>query len=171
MDRRGFFRQLSGKKQAMYPPGARPEILFSEICNGCADCVSACPQDVIFLAKNNLPVLSFDLAGCTFCGKCVDACKLGALVAGNDLRENWQWRAEISSSCLDRRGIVCRACEAACEPEAIRFSPALGGVSNVLVNLEECDGCGACIRFCPAGAISMKIPTTESLSLTKEAVA
>jgi len=170
MERREFFRRLSGQRQAMCPPGAQPEEVFYSRCDGCNACVKSCPQNVIQLAAG-FPIISFNQAGCTFCGRCVDACDQGALDAAIALETPWQWRANIGSTCLDKRGIVCRACEASCEEDAIRFRPALGGKTDVSVLLKTCTGCGACVSSCPTSAISMKIPDGEPATLLKEAMA
>ena len=170
MERREFFRRLSGQRQAMRPPGAQPEEVFYSRCDGCNACVKSCPQNVIQLAAG-FPIISFNQVGCTFCGRCVDACDQGALDAAIALETPWQWRANIGSTCLDKRGIVCRACEASCEEDAIRFRPALGGKTDVSVLLKTCTGCGACVSSCPTSAISMKIPDGEPATLLKEAMA
>ena len=155
MNRRGFFRRISGMDQVRRPVGAMPEESFIELCNSCAACVDVCPQKIIRLSTNNLPIVSFDHAGCTFCGRCTEVCKQGALVGEAELQSPWFMRARVSSSCLDKNGIVCRACESACEKNAIRFYPAVGGRTNVSVRLEDCNGCGACIASCHSGAIAM----------------
>ena len=165
MDRRGFFRRIGGRDSVVRPPGATSESVFAEICNHCAACVNACPQSIIGLAANGLPTLDFDLNECIFCGRCVEVCKPGALVAEDDMEASWLLRARVSASCLDKNGITCRACESSCENDAIKFYPALGGRTDVCVQLKDCTGCGACIAACHAGAIAMfrpEINTTTS---------
>jgi len=170
MERREFFRRLSGQKQAMRPPGALPEETFYSRCDGCGACVKACPQKSIQLAAG-FPIVSFNQAGCTFCGRCAAACERGAFDGAVDLEKSWKWRAHVGSTCLDKRGIVCRACEASCQENAIRFRPALGGRSEVSVLLTACTGCGVCVASCPNNAIKMKIPDGQPTTLLKEAMA
>ncbi len=170
MDRRDFFRRMSGKKQAIRPPGTQPGEAFYSRCDGCKACVKACTQNIIRLVSG-LPVVDFAKAGCTFCGRCGEVCDRKAIVASAALEETWNWRAEISPDCLDKHGVVCRTCESSCEEDAIKFRPALGGRTDVNVLVEVCIGCGACVASCPKNAISMKISDGESITLLKEAVA
>ena len=159
MDRRDFLCRLSGKDRVVRPPGAASEDSFSKNCNRCGDCADACPQSIISSSANGLPMLSFSQRGCTFCGRCAEVCQTGALVA----RTSWALRARVSPDCLDRNGIVCRACESTCEADAIRFRPALAGRTDVSIALEDCTGCGACIGICPAGAISLFRPKATNI--------
>ncbi len=159
MDRRGFFRRISGKRAAIRPPGALSEIEFGDRCDGCKDCVKACPEKIISITEHNLPQLSFNNNGCTFCGECISACDRGALIANDNLESSWPWVAEISDDCLDKKGVVCRTCEFSCDEEAIRFRPALGGRTDVWIN-ENCTGCGICISSCHASAIALVAGTS-----------
>ncbi len=163
MNRRQFFGRFYSQEWVICPPGAQPNRFFNQNCDGCGACVDACPQGLIQMASTNQPTMNFVRAGCTFCGRCVNACKQGALVEQANLRQSWKWRAEVSINCLDKRGIVCRACEAACKHNAIRFRPLSGGKTDVSVRLEDCDGCGTCIAACPSSAIKMFKPDTTTL--------
>jgi len=171
MNRRELFRRLSGRKLPVFPPGAVAEQLFGERCNGCGACVEACPENIIEISNSRYPVVNFKRGGCRFCGRCGEACERGAVVAVEDLEETWLWRAVISEQCLDKRGVVCRACESSCDEDAIKFRPAPGGKYDVSVLSDACTGCGSCVSFCPRQAIAMSIPEIQSISLTKEAVA
>jgi len=53
----------------------RPDVDASA-CDGCGECVSACPPRVISVERDasGPRLLRLDLAGCTFCGDCVPAC-------------------------------------------------------------------------------------------------
>ncbi len=48
-----------------------------DLCNGCGQCVMACPSALIFLDHNGLPQLVSEEL-CAQCGICVDACHTGA---------------------------------------------------------------------------------------------
>jgi len=167
MNRRDFFRRVSGQKRVMRPPGAGEELAFLRNCNGCAACVQACDQDIILMDSRKRPVISFQQAGCTFCGRCIEVCEPGALDAGADIEQSFAFRAQVASNCLDKHGIVCRACESSCEENAIRFRPAPGGKTDVTIRMEACNGCGECVSTCPSKAISMIWPKTE-ISSPKE---
>ena len=65
----------------------------------------------------------------------------------------------ISDACLSAKGIVCRTCEEQCDPGAISFKLALGGVANAQVDATVCTGCGECIAPCPVDAINLLEPT------------
>lgn len=69
-------------------------------------------------------------------------------------------RAALVGACLEAQGVACRLCEDRCEPRAIRFRPAPGGRATLMLDRTACDGCGDCIRPCPAGALDL-IPFTE----------
>lgn len=169
MDRRGFFRRLSGKERGIRPPGAKPEKSFIEFCNGCGACIKACPEKLIQLNSDKLPIVSFANKGCTFCGQCSAACDQNAFIADIDQEDVWTWRARVSARCLDKNGIVCRACEASCEMNAIKFRPVLGGRTDVSVLLADCNGCGECIASCPSGAIAMFEPEITINTLKENA--
>jgi ferredoxin-type protein NapF len=57
--------------------------------------------------------------------------------------------------CLADRGVECRLCGDACEPRAIRFRPARGGIAALALDAAACTGCGECLATCPVGAIGL----------------
>ncbi|MFM2346724.1 MAG: hypothetical protein RL654_1477 [Pseudomonadota bacterium] len=62
-------------------------------------------------------------------------------------------RLRIGEACLMRRRIECRLCAEACDARAVRVVPALGGSSQLRLDLSACTGCGACVPTCPVGAV------------------
>ncbi len=71
-------------------------------------------------------------------------------------------KAVIAANCLALNRVVCRSCGEACEPDAIRFRPALGGVSMPQIALDACNGCSRCVLACPVHAIAMREPNQEA---------
>jgi len=153
--RRLFLRARTGSDRSpIRPPWAVREELFIRQCDRCGDCLPACPDGLLRSGDGGFPVLSFRDGGCTFCRKCVDACHSGAL--SREVFPAIDLAATIDQSCLATQGILCRACGDECEHAAIRFRPALGGLTRVEVVAADCNGCGACVRLCPIGAIDMQ---------------
>ena len=153
--RRAFLTgRLSGEDDsAMWPPGAAREN-FPDLCTRCGDCVSVCPENVLALNAQGLPVFQPQDAGCTFCGDCADACKTEAL----DLARfaAWPWRAQVADTCLSLNAVSCRVCQDSCDQGAIGFRLKTGGSADPVLNDDACIGCGACATACPAGAISLQ---------------
>ncbi|MDO5644059.1 MAG: ferredoxin-type protein NapF [Paracoccus sp. (in: a-proteobacteria)] len=145
---RGRFRRL--EDEARRPPWSAPDM--ADLCTGCGDCGRACPQGIILADEGGRPIVDFSRDACTFCRACADACETGALDAGLEL--DWPWRAVVSEpGCLSAQGVYCRACEDACDLSAIRFRLMIGGKSRPIIDLNQCNGCGACISICPTQAI------------------
>ena len=63
--------------------------------------------------------------------------------------------ARISGLCVAFKAVHCRSCLEACEVEAIRFLPRIGGISTPTIVDRDCTGCGECRDICPARAITL----------------
>ncbi len=157
---------FSGKAryQPIRPPWAIAEERFVDACNGCNDCVTACPQHILRMVVGDLPEVDFHSGECTFCGDCVAACKSGAIS-----REHYHdWRQGKSSSpwpvtvsfkeqdCLAHNGIACQICYENCEYSAISMRYADLPIPVPDLNRQSCVGCGACIHSCPRDAFFLE---------------
>ena len=139
--RRELFRRLGGHPPTRRPPWTAAD--FAEGCTGCAACVEACPEGVLKLGAGRLVELDLSSAGCTLCGECASRCEAGLF---DGARPAFPWIATIGEACLALAGIHCRSCQDACEPAAIRFRPAPGGVALAELDSQRCNGCGAAWR-------------------------
>jgi ferredoxin-type protein NapF len=134
------------------PPWSLPEALFAERCTRCDDCVKACPTGLLVRGDGGFPVAAFATASCTFCGDCATACTTGAIARTED-QAPWNFGIAIAVTCLPVHGVECRVCGEACDADAIRFRPRIGGAALPEVDNAACSGCGACIAPCPVSAI------------------
>lgn len=149
--RRRFFRGGSRAETVPRPPWAVDEARFSEVCTRCNACIDGCPEGILWRGSGGFPELDFRKGGCTLCGACLEACEPGALSI--TVHPPLPWTMTVSDKCFSGQGITCRACGDECERRAIRFRLMVGGRAEVTVVEAACNGCGACIRFCPADAI------------------
>ena len=81
---------------------------FINNCNQCGDCVSACPENIIFKGDGSYPNINFNLGECTFCGKCAESCEKPIFVATNE--SPWNKKALINDRCLAIAEVYCRSC-------------------------------------------------------------
>lgn len=132
------------------PPGVLGEGL--EACTGCGACTARCPTGIIHLVER-LPSIDFASGECTFCGECRAACP-EPVFAEEDVR-SFPHVAVVTDNCLARHDIACQSCGECCPEQAIRFRPRIGGPFLPELNEEMCSGCGACLRVCPVGAITL----------------
>jgi ferredoxin-type protein NapF len=122
------------------------------LCDGCGACAPACPEGIVATGRGGHPFVAFTSA-CTFCAGCAAACDRGVFEPGRT--PPWDARARIGAGCLEAAGISCRACEDACDADALRFRPRPGGRTSVEVDAGSCTGCGACVPICPEAAIEV----------------
>lgn len=168
LGRRRFFarRQASLREAAAEPrpPWAIDEAGFVSRCTRCGECLAACPTGVLVAGEGGFPTVRFAAAACTFCGECARRCTRGCFAGPIGSAEAaWPLRAWVADSCLEGHGTMCRACESACEPDAIRFRPMVGGRTKLSIDTGRCSGCGACVGACPVGALSVADPATRAV--------
>jgi ferredoxin-type protein NapF len=142
------------EKTAPHPPWAADGATFHELCDGCGDCVTACPPGIVLRGPGGRPEVDFGRGACSLCGACATACPSGALADRG--QAPWRHTAEIGPSCLSIQGIACRLCEEHCKPRAIRFRPVLGGRALPTIEAGACTACGACAHVCPAHAVTFQ---------------
>ncbi|MGB5226523.1 MAG: ferredoxin-type protein NapF [Arenicellales bacterium] len=163
--RRNFLRgNISNRARQIRPPWSVNDVLFRDKCDGCDDCLDACPESIIYRDDDGYPIINFSNAGCTYCAECLESCKTGALHGlRSDIDQAWNHSMRISENCLSVTGVVCRACGDHCETRAIRFTLLTQGRSLPEINSRSCNGCGQCIAICPTNAISIHETKERSL--------
>ena len=163
IDRSQFLRgDLRGSRRDVRPPWSQPERSFTELCQRCNDCIGACPSKIIQIGTGGYPAIDFSHNYCTFCGDCVKACQHQALNFAEDpATPPWELDVTIDTSCLSRRGVVCRSCGDVCEESAIRFKLETRGRSTPLLDQQRCSGCGECVAVCPSHSITIT-PTQQN---------
>ena len=152
--KRNLFRRASSPfKSFIYPPYFKQKEDFLK-CIECElkPCVKACEEKIIQI-ENEIPVIKFEINGCTFCDKCADVCELNVLNIEN--KKN-RLNAECiinPSKCLAFNQTVCFSCQEICEENVIIFTK---GMFNPIIE-DRCTACGFCISVCPTDAIEVKI--------------
>jgi ferredoxin-type protein NapF len=153
--RRNIFRR-AGKKAVVRPPWLVNPLTITDDCTRCGHCITACPEHILHPGDGGFPEVDFNAGECTLCAQCTRDCEAHLFTAApHNPADAFTHRANISEGCLTLLGVMCRSCEDACEPGAIRFTPTLGAVARPRLDLDACTGCGACISPCPENAISM----------------
>lgn len=157
VSRRQFLRgNVTGRSTASRPPWAIAESEFVDRCDQCAECIDACPVNLIQAGSDGFPQVNFFIGECDFCTACARACGTGALAYRDDPRQAiWSLAASIEAECIAYQGVVCRTCGEYCGAAAIRFVPVAGQGSMPRIEIDRCTGCGACISVCPVKAIRM----------------
>ena len=153
ISRRRFLRP-GANKTGLRPPWLLNPASFVDDCSRCGECITRCPEQVLVAGDGGFPEASFSWGECTFCGDCTKHCEKHLFNPDSEALP-WSYVAFVAESCLSYRGIMCRSCEDACEPRAIRFPLVVGAVPVPIINNDACTGCGACVAPCPEQAISV----------------
>ena len=136
------------------PPGALTEPEFLARCQRCMRCVDACYPTALGVGHLSdgienvgTPVLP-DPSKCIWCMECVRACPSGALAKVSKTEVSMGVVRIEESKCLaylkKRR---CNDCEKACRD---RKAISMKDRRYPVIDPEKCNGCGACLRRCPA---------------------
>lgn len=153
ISRAQFLRgDFSGRRLSLRPPWHGNEEQFIAACDRCGQCITACADNILQSDPYGLPIVNFQKGECTFCGACAQHCPTGALQYDTN-QAPWTLRAVIGDSCLAFKGVVCNRCAEECEVSAIRLRLVAGGIAIPQLDTQHCNGCGACVRSCPASAI------------------
>ncbi|HDR1921431.1 TPA: ferredoxin-type protein NapF [Pasteurella multocida] len=141
--------------QGIRPPWSVDEQRFIQDCDRCGDCIAVCETQILIKGEGGFPEVQLRHGECTFCHKCVDVCQQPVFRPLSELA--WTHKVAINKQCLTSKAVECRSCEDSCEMRAIYFKRQLGGISQPLLALENCNGCGACLRSCPVSAITLSL--------------
>ncbi|RMG38842.1 MAG: ferredoxin-type protein NapF [Gammaproteobacteria bacterium] len=135
-----------------FPPWALND--FTDRCERCDACIAACETDILMRGDGGFPRVDFRRGECTFCGACAAVCEHGAFSATEG--SPWSLRVALAGTCLAEQGVSCRSCEDVCEPRALCFRLQVGGRAALQMDIDRCNGCGACISVCPPGVLHME---------------
>jgi ferredoxin-type protein NapF len=150
-----------GVQSPLRPPGARDEPDFLGLCIRCGNCARVCPAHIIHadlmqrgLAGLLAPVIRIDDDYCRAdCVACTEVCPSGALSRWT-VQDKLQARIGIPhvdrNVCLLGDGRECSICRSECPYEAIRYEFCeIEYTTTPRVDLQRCNGCGACQVACP----------------------
>ncbi|MEE9185802.1 MAG: 4Fe-4S dicluster domain-containing protein [Candidatus Binatia bacterium] len=151
LTRRELFKVLrEGRRRSkrhLRPPGTVEEGLFLTLCNGCGDCMKACPYKSLKMVEGS-PRFKPRESPCYLCEDfpCIRACRTGALKAVEGRGQVRVGTAILrKADCLAWGGADCQMCFIRCPltGEAITledFKP--------FIREDRCTGCGVCEYVC-----------------------
>ncbi len=158
MERRELFSFLSSslkgeeKEIIIRPPYYSDINAFDTECQNCdGKCATLCQEQIIIIAEDKTPKLTFASSGCTYCDDCAVACELDVLKV-EDRRVIDVGVRINESKCLSWQGVMCFSCKDPCLDDAIDFK----AMFMPTINQEKCTSCGFCISRCPTDAIDIK---------------
>ncbi len=164
MNRRQFLKKLpymlketTDKPEKQEKSVIRPPYFNFDQVDLCSDCegycTSTCEEKIIFRSDDGSPYIKFENRGCTFCGKCSEACIYGVISTNKNSEEKIYVSVHINSSnCFAWHKTICNTCSDVCIYSAVSFK----GLLNPQILSYKCTGCGFCFVKCPAQAIEIK---------------
>lgn len=149
----GVVGKVLKRKDLLRPPGGQDEASFLAKCLRCDRCRSICPTTAIGVAHvedsfldARTPMMKFHLGYCIFCRKCIEVCPTQAL-APVDIKTVKIGLATVHTDrCIAWTFGGCTVCHAACPYQAI----SLDQQRRPVVDPSRCNGCGQCVKACPA---------------------
>ncbi|PQJ70330.1 MULTISPECIES: ferredoxin-type protein NapF [Vibrio] len=153
LSRRRLFARKTQLDNSLRLPWIAKPTQFTDDCTRCGKCVEACETKIIIKSDGGFPAVNFSIDECTFCYQCANVCPEPLFLA--ETEQPWQAKASITDSCLAKQNVECRSCGDMCDPMAIRFKLELGKVAQPNLDLDECNGCGACVSVCPTSSINV----------------
>jgi len=152
IQKRALFRAKSSLIINNLLPWITDQEKFVNNCTQCQACLTSCHEKIIVSGDAGFPVVDFSLGECTFCGQCADSCEQDIFIETSELA--WTKKAIISEACLANQNVYCRSCGESCPEEALKFQ--IGINQTPEIDVDKCNGCGACFSPCPTNAISIK---------------
>ncbi len=141
-------RPCAASCDALRPPGATDEAEFMARCIRCDRCISVCPTDVLYplgieagVLAVRTPALDFRAGSCTFCDLCRQVCPTEAI---GSVDPHAPEKGRIGGA-----QVLPARCLAFATPGsygALSFD----GERRPVVDDSKCNGCGECVRICPA---------------------
>ncbi|MDQ7044233.1 MAG: 4Fe-4S binding protein [Sulfurimonas sp.] len=145
-------KSKSESRSLLRPPYNDESSLFELECHKCdAKCRDVCEENIILIAKDKTPYISFEGSGCTFCDECALACEFGVLTLDN--KSNIKADIIIEETlCMSWSSVMCFSCKDPCLENAIAFE----GLFKTVIDMSKCTACGFCISRCPSVAIKVE---------------
>lgn len=154
--RRNLFRgrKASTPSSVIRLPWVVNEQHFIDGCTQCGDCIKSCEENIIVKGDGGFPEIDFSKGECTFCQECIEVCQQPLFINERDEYQTaWQLDIEIKNNCLAMNQVVCQSCQDSCETEAISFKYLQSKTPQPQIELDKCNGCGACVSVCPQASI------------------
>jgi electron transport complex protein RnfB len=137
---------------------------ITDDCVGCGACAKKCPESAI----NGQPKTKhqIDSLFCSECGVCFNTCPRGAILDPQGrLSPKKGKKVELTANINTRVCAACKTCLINCPQEAIEVvrKGLLKGY-HCKVDPSKCLGCGACLKLCIMGAITLQSPDEQEES-------
>jgi ferredoxin-type protein NapF len=153
LSKRRLFSRTKIDNSSVRLPWLTNPLAFIHDCTRCGKCQENCETNIIVIGDGGFPTVDFSIDECTFCYQCAEVCPESLFKPKSE--EPWQAQIVIEKECLAIRNIECRSCSEMCDAMVISFKPELGRVAQPKLDLDKCNGCGACVSVCPTSAIKV----------------